>query len=265
MHEIDLNENSDVEAGPTFASGSEDEEEDDDEEGDPLSAMLDGNGDAGEDSESGEEEEDSESEAEDALVPSDDDDDAGSQHHDALDQLGTFIDGLTPLQKRKASELDDDRSIPRKRKRRVLAEQNEAGAESEYATRGTSHGTSSSERLRLAPNFELVRLVVRQDQSRGPHETPRQLQILIPRQDRSCSCFFKSRRPRSSSAYPCTRAFGPGSCVRSDKNGGAEVGSRHEANTRSEMSCCLLKIHSANNHCHNLGGAPILPTPKSPH
>ena len=55
---------------------------------------------------------------------------------DALEKLDRFIDELNSAQKRKASELEGDGNMSRKRKRRDLEEHNEAGMESEFATGG---------------------------------------------------------------------------------------------------------------------------------
>jgi hypothetical protein len=72
-------------------------------------------------------------------VPSDDG--AGSlEEADALEKLDRFIDELNPAQKRKVSELEGDGNVSRKRKRKHLEERNEAGMESEFATRGDPDG-----------------------------------------------------------------------------------------------------------------------------
>lgn len=126
---------------------SEGVSDDDEDDAVSLSAMLDGDDlleskqsgselDSGSDSESEQSDED-----EDVLAPSDDDD-AVQQSDDALNKLDRFIDDLSPAQKRKASELEQDSSASRKRKRRNLIEQNEAGLESEFATRGGHEGPS---------------------------------------------------------------------------------------------------------------------------
>jgi U3 small nucleolar RNA-associated protein 14 len=70
----------------------------------------------------------------DQLIPSDDEADIG-----ALQNLGQFISNLDPSAKRKASEDQDaaaaEVNAPRK-KRKLLKERNEAGAENEFAASG---------------------------------------------------------------------------------------------------------------------------------
>lgn len=148
--EVDLNEDEPMadqgdSEGDSEDSGesSEGEEEEEEEEGVSLSAMLDGSASGNDDaesasgSESDEENEDANDE-DDALLPSDDE--SAPQDSDALDKLDRFIDELNPVHKRKASELGTDTEATRKRKRRALVERNEAGVESEFATRGGPEG-----------------------------------------------------------------------------------------------------------------------------
>jgi U3 small nucleolar RNA-associated protein 14 len=73
-------------------------------------------------------------EPEDQLMPSDDEADV-----DALQNLGQFISALDSSAKRKISEDENaalaENNVPRK-KRKLLKERNEAGAESEFAASG---------------------------------------------------------------------------------------------------------------------------------
>ena len=125
----------------------EDKEEDNEEDGPTmsLSAMLDGNPEG-----SDEDDEDSDSDSnppsndedeEDAPMASDSEND---ESPDALEKLDTFIDGLstTPsTKKRKASGEGEEEGQRASRKRRILPERTEAGAENEFApmlTRGDS-------------------------------------------------------------------------------------------------------------------------------
>lgn len=149
--EIDLNEDEpmagqdDPEGDGEDDDGSSEEEDDDEDEerGVSLSAMLDGSASGDDDAESASEsesEDDDDDDEDEALMPSDDE--AAPQDSDALDKLDRFIDELNPVHKRKASELGTDVEATRKRKRRALVERNEAGLESEFATRGGSEGQS---------------------------------------------------------------------------------------------------------------------------
>lgn len=126
-------------------SGEEDgisaeDDDKDDGRGVPLSAILDGGSNPlsePSDSEPPDEDED------DVLAPSDNE--AGSlPAEDSLAKLDRFIDELNPVQKRKASELENGGNVSRKRKRRNLEECNEAGVESEFATRGGLDGKHQS-------------------------------------------------------------------------------------------------------------------------
>ncbi|KAF8310820.1 Utp14-domain-containing protein [Clavulina sp. PMI_390] len=157
LPDVNLNEDEDeeMEDGDEDAEDEDDEDEDDvdDDEGVSLSAMLedgaaasvsgsesnnegdddDNDDDEDEEDEDEDEEEDADEDEADVLALSDDE----SQGDDALEKLDRFIDDLTPLQKRKASKLEEDTaaSNTRKRKRRTLTELTEAGAESEFAAR----------------------------------------------------------------------------------------------------------------------------------
>lgn len=137
---VDLNEDDD---GMTNQKDEDEDEEDgesvdgDDEDagGISLSAMLEHNPGSDEASDDSADEEDDDDE-EDLLNASDDD--AAAIDDDALSKLDSFIDNLSS---RKRKALDNDTLQPSAtRKRRVLPERNEAGAESEFAAPGNKAG-----------------------------------------------------------------------------------------------------------------------------
>jgi hypothetical protein len=124
--------------GACSGSGKEacESAEEEDGEGVSLSAILD------DDTNLPSEPSDSESpdEGEDDVLAFSDNELGSSQAADALEKLDRFIDELHPAQKRKAPELEGGGNVSRKRKRNNLKEHNEAGTESEFATRGSLEG-----------------------------------------------------------------------------------------------------------------------------
>lgn len=134
---VDLNEDDD---GPGMDSHNEEEsdadaDEDEDEGGISLSAML--NGEAPEEGSEDSADEEEEEEDEDLLNGSEDD--ASAPDDEALDKLDNFIGDLSS---RKRKAVDTDAPQPSAaRKRRVLPERNEAGAESEFAAPGNKSGS----------------------------------------------------------------------------------------------------------------------------
>ena len=107
-----------------------------------MSALLDGDDGADDDessySQSGYESNDAEEDNEDILAPSDDED--AEVDSDALNKLDSFIDGLGS-RKRKAPDIDDSQLSGRKR--RLLPERTEAGAEGEFAVPSGAQFSSS--------------------------------------------------------------------------------------------------------------------------
>lgn len=154
---IDLNEDENETGQPEpLLNVESDEAEDEEDQGEDeededggaisLSAMLEGEGAL---DESGDESGNSDNDNEDILQGSDDEESAHGDNEEALDKLDSFIDGLSS-KKRKVSEVDLPQSST-SRKRRVLPERNEAGAESEFAAPGSKSGMSLCIIL-IAPN-----------------------------------------------------------------------------------------------------------------
>lgn len=151
--EVDLNE--DVQSEASLDSNDSDDEE---EEGDPsefidILDILDGRGDpaddedttvkpsmdvdpaSDDDSEEDREEEEDEDNDEEFKGISIDADDDGDVPEDALDSLNTFVNSLSASSKRKAEDPETEK--PRKR-RSILKERTEAGAENEFLASSAS-------------------------------------------------------------------------------------------------------------------------------
>lgn len=144
--EVDLNEDMQSEASIDPKDSDEEEEEGDPSEFFDILDILDGRGDPVDDEDGttnppmdvnpasdAESEEDHEDECDDddeefkgISIDADDDEDAPE---DALDSLNTFVNSLSASSKRKAEDVDTEK--PRKR-RSVLKERTEAGAENEF-------------------------------------------------------------------------------------------------------------------------------------
>lgn len=162
MSEVNLDEDENTVGLNGDAQSDDDDDDDENEEEGPtisLSAMLDGNaGASGEENEMSENEEDSVSEsegdeenAEGPLAESDSENEVANEE-DALAKLDSFIGGLgTNLSAKKRKAVDENQPENEqqalRRKRRVLPERTEAGAENEFAAIGGSTGELSHPRV----------------------------------------------------------------------------------------------------------------------
>lgn len=161
--DVDLNEDGSDMEDDHISEHNDDSEEEEEEEGDPdefidILDVLDGRGepDLGDEKEEMEtiegaerNEDEDEDEAEDEDEDEGEGEDAGEEGSDeegfalsadeedapeALEGLGTFISGLDTGKKRKADEAEAS-GDPARRKRRIIQERTEAGAENEFAAK----------------------------------------------------------------------------------------------------------------------------------
>ena len=159
--DVDLNEDGSDMEDDHISEHNDDSEEEEEEEGDPdefidILDVLDGRGEPdlgdekeemetiegaerNEDEDEDEAEDEDEDEGEDAAEEGSDEEGFAlsadeEDAPEALEGLGTFISGLDTGKKRKADEAEAS-GDPARRKRRIIQERTEAGAENEFAAK----------------------------------------------------------------------------------------------------------------------------------